>query len=286
MNGWTLTNKRIREDILQALSFDVVGIIETFLKDSDEIELPGYKWFGQNRTVLHSRAVRGSGGIGCFVKIELLQYFDCCVLDSEQEGILILELCNKSSHFKICLYVVYLPPERSIRGRNSDSFFEYLLSKSYLYIDHDLNIVCGDLNARVADKIDYALNVDDTVSDRTCIDTGYNKHGESLLEFCKDSKFLIVNGRVTADKDDFTFVSTRGKSVVDYILTPQTDIDFFEEAKVLLVSDVISEYNLIPPDGGSEGHLPDHSVVCAKVKVHYQKELQTVEVNEPKRYNT
>ena len=30
----------------------------------------------------------------------------------------------------------------------------------------------------------------------------------------------ILNGRVTPDKNDLTFVSKRGSSVVDYIITP------------------------------------------------------------------
>jgi hypothetical protein len=265
----------------------MICIVETFLRDNEVIELPGYRWYGQNRTVLHSRAVRGSGGIGCFVKLDLLQYFDCSVIDNDHEGILILQLCNKISGFRICLYVVYLPPERSVRGRNSDDFFEYLLTKTYAYSDHDLSILLGDFNARVGNKTDYVVDVDDdSIPVRVTIDDGVNKHVESLIDFCIDSKFVIANGRVTPDEDNFTFVSSRGRSVVDYIITPQSDLNFFTAMKVMIVSDILNEFALTPPEGGTEGHLPDHSVVCAEVKVHYYKEQEQIQIPQSVRYNT
>ena len=276
VNGWTLTNSRIRKDILHALSIDIIGVTETFLKSNDVLSLPGYVWYGQNRQMLHVRANRGSGGIGCFVKAKLLDYFECHVINNSFEGILIIQLCNKYSGFKICLYIVYLPPERSMRGRDSDSFYEHLLSKLYMYTDNDISVILGDFNARIADKIDYVVDVDeDCISTRTSIDDVSNKHGESLIEFCIDSKCIILNGRITPEHDNFTFVSTRGRSVVDYILTPQSDLQFFDELKVMTVSDIVNSFMLTPPDGESEGHLPDHSVVIARINVHFQKEYES-----------
>ena len=286
VNGWTVSNSRIRQDILLSLSYDVVCVVETFFKNDDNLELNGYKWYGQNRTMLHSRASRGSGGLGFLVKLDILSYFDCGVIDSDQEGVLILQLINKVSQFKICLYAIYLPPERSMRGRNPDSFFEYLLNKCYMYSDHDINIIMGDFNARVGNKTDFILDVDESLPLRANIDDTVNRHGDSLMEFCIDSKYIIVNGRITPEKDNYTFVSSRGRSVVDYILTPQSDIHFFTESKVLLVSDIINTFSLTPPEGGTEGSLPDHSVVCATVYIHYEKQTEVIEtqVNKVQRY--
>ena len=35
----------------------------------------------------------------------------------------------------------------------------------------------------------------------------------------------ITNGRVTPEHDDFTFMSARGKSVVDYFIVPHEQIN-------------------------------------------------------------
>lgn len=42
-----------------------------------------------------------------------------------------------------------------------------------------------------------------------------------LIEFLKDSKCCILNGRLSPQNDHFTSVSTKGKAVVDYIVTPR-----------------------------------------------------------------
>ena len=51
---------------------DVVGVAEIWLKDGDVPTLDGYSWFGHNRQALSRKAVRGSGGVGVFVRNALL----------------------------------------------------------------------------------------------------------------------------------------------------------------------------------------------------------------------
>jgi hypothetical protein len=255
------------------------------LRNNEVLSIYNYKWFGQNREHLHERARRGSGGIGCFIKETLLQQYDCKVLDSSFEGIFIIQLEHKVSRFKICLYIVYLPPERSVKGRDADTFFEHLLNCTYMYSQSDMSLVLGDLNGRIGNKDDFVDEVDD-VLERKSIDDGANKHGDSLLQFCKDSKFVILNGRVTPEYDNFTCISTKGKSVVDYILCPQSDVTFCKMLQFIRVTNLLQKYNLTPPEIGTEGNLPDHSIVCAHVKVHYESDLTDhIVLNKRFRYN-
>ena len=42
-----------------------------------------------------------------------------------------------------------------------------------------------------------------------------------------ETKLYILNGRITPEYDDYTCDSSRGRSVVDYILCPQLSLNFF-----------------------------------------------------------
>ena len=38
--------------------------METWLREDEEVEFEGFRWFGQNRSPLNKNVVRGSGGVG------------------------------------------------------------------------------------------------------------------------------------------------------------------------------------------------------------------------------
>ena len=70
-------------------------------------------------------------------------------------------------------------------------------------------------------------------------------------------------GRVTPNLDDFTFMSSRGKSVVDYVAIPQSWVDICNSCCVLAVSDVIDKLKcekLL----SSTSKDPDHSIIVTK----------------------
>ena len=62
--------------------------------------------------------------------------------------------------------------------------------------------------------------ISDTQMPRFSEDEGHiNSNGLLLLDFCKQTSLRIMNGRVGNDKGlgKFTFVGSRGSSVVDYV---------------------------------------------------------------------
>ena len=74
------------------------------------------------------------------------------------------------------------------------------------------------------------------------IDTTTNSYCDILLEFLIDCNLCMLNGRLGTH--DFTHISTRGKSVVDYVFVPHEQFASFSEFSVQSMSDIVGEYNL------------------------------------------
>ena len=78
------------------------------------------------------------------------------------------------------------------------------------------------MNTRVGLNTDFIEGVD-LVTPRNVIGYTENGHGDAFINFLCDAHFAKLNGRFK--DNDFTCISTKGKSVVDYICTPYEDID-------------------------------------------------------------
>ena len=116
----------------------------------------------------------------------------------------------------------------------------------------------------VGDLSDTIDNIDIDVPPRYVIDHVKRGHADALLEFNKDGKLAISNGRVNTKNDNFTCVSSQGKSVVDYMISPQDCLQYFELFTVDLVSDLMENYDaqcFIGPNCKP----PDHAMLTAVV---------------------
>jgi len=153
------------------------------------------------------------------------------ILDKCVDGILGIECKNRFTDYKIVIFVCYLPPENSPWGRNPDLFFTHLLNQIYLLHDYDQLYIAGDFNSKIGEMNDYLDG--DMIYNRKVIDKCKNSHGDSLIDFLRDSKLCVMNGRINNQNDDFTFVSTRGKSVIDYIITQHDNLDVCKTVYVL-----------------------------------------------------
>ena len=116
------------------------------------------------------------------------------------------------------LLTCYLPPENSVWGRNSQEFLSHVLSNIYINNECDSIVVSGDFNARIGSLDDLTDFDDVNIIKRHVIDKTINQHGHSFIEFLKEAKLCILNGRFNETKNNFTPVSTRGKAFVDYYL--------------------------------------------------------------------
>ena len=100
------------------------------------------------------------------------------------------------------------------------------------------------------------------------MDMNVNKHGHTFMEFLKDSKCCILNGRLNPENNHFTSISVRGKAVVDYISTSHADMKTWLGFNVYTPSELIDRvgpesFNLI----SDHSRLANHSVLCLRFQV-------------------
>ena len=117
------------------------------------------------------------------VKKELLNDFKVEIANSDVEGILWIKFTSKvdkEDSFYICS--IYLPLGFSSRAVNVNEFYDSLLSQIYTIPGGRMFYLCGDLNSRVGENLDYIPSVDDQ-TDRNIVDCNCNSYEKSLLTF-------------------------------------------------------------------------------------------------------
>ena len=102
----------------------------------------------------------------------------------------------------------------------------------------------GDFNGRIGDKDDFNSAIDNVMK-RRVIDKTTNRYGGYLIDFLSDVRCCTMNGRGDTNKDNFTSVSPqRGRSVVDYIITPYDLLLNVSNFKVTTVSECIDMFDI------------------------------------------
>ena len=169
------------------------------------------------------RARAGSGGVGLLVRNDINSYFNVSVEDESEDGILWLRFSGKGNQDGcFCVCVVYLPPEHSARSVNIHDFFDTLMSQIHIIPSGNPFYLCGDWNSRVANIEDYIQGID-LLPERNVVDFTPNSYGELFCDFLSNINCCILNGRNFIN-NDYTFVSTRGSSVVDYCVVPYENL--------------------------------------------------------------
>ena len=245
---------------MNSLELDVVLISETFCKKNETFSISGYQVVQFNRQKISSRSIRGSGGCAIALSNKFMSnHAIVATYRGRQDGILAVKLRRTDNDLLIGLLVNYLPPDSFHYGKDPESYF---LDNSLVFSDLsdcDLLVAGGDLNSRTKDDLDYIPDVDGDTLPRVNPDSERNNHGKFFVQFLKDNRALICNGRVSPQYNDFTFVSPQGRSVPDYIYCPADHINYCSLLKVVKVSDVINMFDLPVPHT-----LPDHSIVVSE----------------------
>lgn len=263
MGGWIVNNNLLRTKIVEAVDADIFSVCETHLIAGDNLRINGYIWKGFNRKHIHRDAPKGSGGVGLFIKQWILNDYNFEVVDASFEGLFCVKFTSKSTDFSFTVFSCYLPPKGSVRGRNSQNFFSHLLLNIYDQSESDVIVICGDFNSRIGTLNDFSDF--DSIRSRTAIDKTVNQHGKSFLEFLNESKTCVLNGRYDSNKDNFTCISGRGKSVVDYMCVPHDVLELCSSFQVITTRSVIEQNNLFQ-FLGERSKIPDHSILLAEFK--------------------
>ncbi|CAC5356045.1 unnamed protein product [Mytilus coruscus] len=113
-------------------------------------------------------------------------------------------------------------------------------------------------NSRVSDIEDYIQGID-LLPERNVVDFTPNSYGDLFCEFLSNINCCILNGR-NFFNNDFTFVSSRGSSVVDYCVVPYEKLSFFQNFEVIRARTLIEENAAV--GSYDPKHIPDHSLLC------------------------
>ena len=248
-----------RAKVLDSYNPDITCLVETWLREDEEVEFDGFKWFGKNRSQLNRKAVRGSGGVGMLVKSSWCQLWSGEIVNVETEDIMWMKFVNKQTMEVLFVAVCYIPPEGSSRDVDAEERFQMLSDQVQKYQSEGRVVVCGDFNARCGGLKDIEDEMNMTMGDRKSVDTVKNYQGELLIECMQSSGLCFVNGR--KGNDDFTSVSSKGCSVVDNCLLPTEDLNFIDDFTVTTMSKC--EAVLCADEEGLR--IPDHSVLKWKV---------------------
>ena len=104
LNGWTLSNSSLRSSIIKVTESQVLCVNETHLTGNLSIEIQGFTWICHNRTKIHRKSKKGSGGVGIFVSNSLLVSYKYDIIDKSQDGI----ICVRFTHIPLCIGSLFL----------------------------------------------------------------------------------------------------------------------------------------------------------------------------------
>jgi len=140
--------------------------------------------------------------------------------------------------------VCYLPPENSSRYFDVNGFFDTLLFDIYKYKQEGIVFLCGDFNSRCVD-LDECIRRIDSVSNRNGVDFKANINGDLVIDFLVNVNMCMLTGRWDNLQTDFTSISTKGLSVVDYCITTHDMLHKFSHFTVSRSSFVASKTGIL-----------------------------------------
>ena len=239
LNGWfTNTNPYnlvFKKNVIKYLDSDFLILPEIHCNANQKLEILNYTVFQKNRFKV-GRFGRGSGGIAIAVKNDLLNFHKVlAIYQSGCDGLIGLKIKNRFNDLCIGIVGMYLSPDNYRYGQDAEGYFNDAAVMWEDFLDCDLIIGAGDVNARTKELLDYIPEIDGSlIPNRTNPDKIKNSHGDCFLTFLKENRAIILNGRITPQYNNFTFVSPqRGSSVPDYIFCPVDHLEYCTEVKTL-----------------------------------------------------
>ena len=225
-------DKRSCENFVQFISnYDIIFLYETWASKKTNLELKDYECINFYRKFQHRNAKRASGGVALYYKKHLKD--GIMLLKNHSDTVIWIKLdknvFNLSQDMYLCGCYIWCQESPAYDVVNLD-LFELLENDVSIYEQLGSVFVIGDFNSRVGKHFDFIVHdyvnsltddenyVPDSPLPRASIDTVNNSHGTKLLDLCKLSGLRIANGRFD-NTNCYTYISPRGMSVIDYLLT-------------------------------------------------------------------
>ena len=245
--------------------FACLGLVETWSKDGDEINIDGYSSKVKH---LKRRGTRGRhpGGIAMLCKDSEMYQFEEILIKLESA------LCIKVNlpGFELIVLVTYRHPCQS-KYHNEHFFAELSEVLNEIEVKHPTAgiLIMGDFNARIGEECVLHPHNNNNGhghhSTRKSKDKIHNPEGRELLNLCCVHYLEILNGFFGRDiEGEITFIHSNGESVIDYILANENIIpmlsDFWVETRI-------------------DSH---HMALCVSIKYRYQPVKTRTAPNGPK----
>ncbi|CAG2218028.1 unnamed protein product [Mytilus edulis] len=148
--------------------------------------------------------------------------------------------------------------ENSTRQIDKDTFFDTLITQVYEHQNKGPFFICGDFNSRCGNESDYIEGVDN-LCQRDVIDFKCNSYCNAFIDFLISVNCCILNGRNFVN-NDYTCVSTKGCSVVDYCIVPYDNLNLFKDFCVIRANDLVTSAGF-DVNGVDLKLIPDHSLI-------------------------
>lgn len=220
--------------IKEIQEYDVVILAETHIGYSTPVFVEQFNCFSVCRDI--SSNGRYYGGLAILRRKELKDHIK--ILSTTCKDYQWLKFDKNHFHLQSDLYLcaLYMPPANSTYTRHLPYDILELIEKDLLYYKEKGDVlICGDFNARTADKLDVitddtskylplfdSYSVDNTTRVRRSHDTVIDTRGKELLEFCIQNQLRIMNGRCLGDIfGHYTCFNPLGQSTVDYLLASE-----------------------------------------------------------------
>ena len=209
-----------KQNVVAALYHDFIILPETHCLPNELIEFENHTIY-QNNRVPYRNGTHGSGGIAIAIHNTVLDCHNLLSVFKGIDGQIGIKIQCKETEVKIGILGLYLSPDSYRYGQDAEGFFNQASAMWQDLSDCDLIIGAGDINARTKELVDYIPDIDGKdIPPRVNPDQSKNAHADNFLTFLKDNHSVILNGRVTPEHNNYTFVSTRGCSVPDYFFCP------------------------------------------------------------------
>ena len=175
----------------------------------------------QHNWVPYGNVTLGSGGIAIAIHNSVLDNHSLKSIFKGIDGHISIQLKCNITEVIVGVLGLYLSPDSYRYGQDAEGFFNQASVLWQELSDCDLIFGAGHLNARTKELDDFIPDIDgQIVPKRVNPDKSKNAHADSFLIFLKDNRSIILNGRVTPELNNYTFVSTRGCSVPGYFFYP------------------------------------------------------------------
>jgi len=226
-----------------------------------------------------SKYGRCPGGVIVYIKDKLLKGIQRISEEFKYGIVLKLDKLFFGFSSDVILFCVYIPPEGSACYESNEdgmNVLESLLDWHRVHYDDAQFCILGDVNARTGGHDDFIIDdrasylpmeewyVPDTFDQkRVSQDKVINMYGKKLLDICRLFSVHVCNGRKNDPYGDFTYISHRGSSVIDYCIVSS---DLYER---------VSHFSVYNDDFGSD-HMPCLVKMNVMTKLCVQSQTETL----------